>query len=133
MRTIMKWVALVVLTLPIHLVLVLALIGVPKPPAITAEGIGRVGWRPVLDDAARLTVEMCTPTESATSCIFMGLRAWVPLRKKPCCRFTISLAMRWIVFCRWWMDSMNHFADSILRLRNSAIFGSSLASFSIRR
>ena len=54
MRTIMKWVALVVLTLPIHLVLVLALIGVPKPPAITAEGVGRVGWRPVLDNVGQL-------------------------------------------------------------------------------
>ncbi len=54
MRTIMKWVALVVLTLPIHLVLVLALIGVPKPPAITAEGVGRVGWRPVFDNVGQL-------------------------------------------------------------------------------
>ena len=54
MRTIMKWVALVVATLPIHLMLVLAFIGVPKPPAITAEGIGRVGWRPVLDNAGQL-------------------------------------------------------------------------------
>ena len=54
MPRIMKWVALVLVTLPIHLVLVLAFVGVPKPPAITAEGIGRVGWRPVLDDAGRL-------------------------------------------------------------------------------
>ena len=53
MRTTMKWVALIVVTLPIHLVLVLAFIGVPKPPAITAEGIGRVGWRPVLDNAGQ--------------------------------------------------------------------------------
>jgi dienelactone hydrolase len=50
----MKWVALIVVTLPIHLVLVLALIGVPKPPAITAEGVGRVGWRPVLDNVGQL-------------------------------------------------------------------------------
>ena len=40
MRRTMKWVALVLVTLPIHLVLALAFIGVPKPPAITAEGIG---------------------------------------------------------------------------------------------
>ena len=51
MPRIMKWVALVVATLPIHVVLVLAYIGVPKPPAITAEGVGRVGWRPVFDNA----------------------------------------------------------------------------------
>ncbi len=50
----MKWIALAVATLPVHLVLVLALIGVPKPPAISAKGIGRVGWRPVLDDAGQL-------------------------------------------------------------------------------
>jgi dipeptidyl aminopeptidase/acylaminoacyl peptidase len=54
MGSIMKWVALVLVTLPVHLVLVLALIGVPKPPAITAEGVGRVGWRPVLDNAGQL-------------------------------------------------------------------------------
>ena len=54
MRTSIKWVALVVLTLPIHLVLVLAFIGVPRPPAISAEGVGRVGWRPVLDNAGQL-------------------------------------------------------------------------------
>jgi len=54
MWTSMKWVALVVLALPIHLVLVLAFIGVPRPPAITAEGVGRVGWRPVLDNAGQL-------------------------------------------------------------------------------
>ena len=54
MRSIMKWAGLVVVMLPIHLVIVLAVIGVPRPPAITAEGVGRVGWRPVLDDAGRL-------------------------------------------------------------------------------
>ena len=54
MRRIMKCAALVVLTLPIHAVLVLAYIGVPKPPAITAEGLGRVGWRPVFDNAGQL-------------------------------------------------------------------------------
>ena len=54
MLRIMKWVALVVLALPIHLVLVLAYTGVPRPPAITAEGVGRVGWRPVLDNAGQL-------------------------------------------------------------------------------
>ncbi len=54
MRKTMKWVALVVVTLPIHLVIVLAFIGVPKPPAITAEGVERVAWGPVLDDAGKL-------------------------------------------------------------------------------
>ncbi len=54
MRTIMKWVALVVVTLPINLVLVLAFTGVPKPPAITAEGVGRVAWGPVFDNAGQL-------------------------------------------------------------------------------
>ena len=53
MRTSMKWIALVVATLPIHLVLLLAFIGVPKPPAITAEGVGRVGWQPVFDNAGQ--------------------------------------------------------------------------------
>ncbi len=50
----MKWAGLVLVMLPIHLVLVLAVIGVPKPPAITAEGVGRVAWGPVLDDAGEL-------------------------------------------------------------------------------
>jgi dipeptidyl aminopeptidase/acylaminoacyl peptidase len=54
MRKTMKWVALVVVTLPIHLVMVLAFMGVPKPPAITAEGVERVAWGPVLDDAGKL-------------------------------------------------------------------------------
>ena len=54
MRKTMKWVALFVVTLPIHLVVVLAVIGVPRPPAITAEGVGRVAWGPVLDDAGKL-------------------------------------------------------------------------------
>jgi dipeptidyl aminopeptidase/acylaminoacyl peptidase len=54
MPRIMRWLALVVLTLPIHLVVVLAFTGVPKPPMITAEGVGRVGWQPVLDDASKI-------------------------------------------------------------------------------
>ena len=54
MPRIMKWVALVIVTLPIHLVLVLAFTGVPKPPMITAEGIGRVGWQPVFGNAGQL-------------------------------------------------------------------------------
>jgi len=51
MRKNMKRVALVLATLPIHLVVFLAITGVPKPPAITAEGVARVAWGPVLDDA----------------------------------------------------------------------------------
>ena len=54
MRKIMKWALLVVATLPIHVVLVLAIIGVPKPPTITAEGIGRVAWTPVSRALERL-------------------------------------------------------------------------------
>ena len=54
MRKTLKWVALFVVMLPVHLILVLAVTGVPRPPAITAEGVGRVAWGPVLDDAARL-------------------------------------------------------------------------------
>ncbi|MCZ6825063.1 MAG: prolyl oligopeptidase family serine peptidase, partial [Gemmatimonadetes bacterium] len=54
MRKTMKWVALFLVTLPIHLVIVLAVIGVPRPPAITAESIGRVAWGPVLADAGEL-------------------------------------------------------------------------------
>ena len=54
MRRIMKWGALGLVTLPIHLVLVLAFIGVPRPPAITAESVGRVAWGPVLDNAGQL-------------------------------------------------------------------------------
>ena len=51
MRKNMKRVALVLATLPIHLVVFVAITGVPKPPAITAEGVARVAWGPVLDDA----------------------------------------------------------------------------------
>ena len=54
MRKAMKWVVLFLVTLPIHLVVVLAVIGVPRPPAITADGVGRVAWGPVLEDAGQL-------------------------------------------------------------------------------
>ncbi len=54
MRRTMKWVALIVVTVPINLAILLAFTGVPKPPAITAEGVVRVGWRPVLDNAEQL-------------------------------------------------------------------------------
>ena len=54
MRSIMKVIAFLAVALPMNLVVVLAFTGVPKPPAITAEGVGRVGWRPVLDDAEQL-------------------------------------------------------------------------------
>ena len=68
MRGIMKWVALVLVTLPVHLVVALAITGVPKPPAITAESVGRVAWGPVLDDAGELW-------ESRRS---KSLVAWMP-------------------------------------------------------
>ena len=54
MRTFLKCVALVVVMMPISLVLLLAFTGVPKPPAITTEGVGRVAWLPVLDNADQL-------------------------------------------------------------------------------
>ena len=47
MRKTLKWVALFVVMLPVHLIVVLAVTGVPRPPAITAEGVGRVAWGPV--------------------------------------------------------------------------------------
>ena len=54
MGSILKWVALAAMTLPVHAVLLLAFMWAPRPPAITAEGVGRVGWQPVLDDAGRI-------------------------------------------------------------------------------
>jgi dipeptidyl aminopeptidase/acylaminoacyl peptidase len=54
MRRICQMAAILLLTLPVHLVVVLCVVGVPKPPAITAEGVGRVGWRPVIEDAGHL-------------------------------------------------------------------------------
>ena len=72
-----------------------------------------------LPDVARLTVEMCTRTSSAMSCIFIGFRCCTPWRRKPSCRRTTSVATRSIVFCRWCSASMNHLAASILRRRYS--------------
>ena len=46
-----EWVGLLVLTLPIHLMVVLAITGVPKPPALTTESVGRVSWGPLLASA----------------------------------------------------------------------------------
>jgi dipeptidyl aminopeptidase/acylaminoacyl peptidase len=54
MRRAVRWIAIAALIAPVHLVVVLAVIGVPKPPAITAEHVGRVGWRPLLDNAGQL-------------------------------------------------------------------------------
>lgn len=54
MRKVWRLGALAVLTLPVHVVFVLALTGVPRPPAVTAEDVGRVGWAPVLADAEQL-------------------------------------------------------------------------------
>ncbi|HEX9887038.1 MAG TPA: alpha/beta fold hydrolase [Longimicrobiales bacterium] len=49
----LKW-WLLALALPVHVVVLLAVTGVPRPPALTVEGVGRVGWTPLLEDAARL-------------------------------------------------------------------------------
>jgi dipeptidyl aminopeptidase/acylaminoacyl peptidase len=54
MRRWVKLAAIVLLSLPVHVVVGLALLGVPKPPAITAEDVGRVGWGPVFDNAEQL-------------------------------------------------------------------------------
>lgn len=54
MRRFVKLGTLALLTLPLHLVVFLAVIGVPRPPAISGEGMERVGWAPVLQDAAQL-------------------------------------------------------------------------------
>jgi dipeptidyl aminopeptidase/acylaminoacyl peptidase len=54
MRRWLRCCALFVVVLPVNVVLVLALTGVPRPPAITAEGVWRVAWRPVLDEAGPL-------------------------------------------------------------------------------
>jgi dipeptidyl aminopeptidase/acylaminoacyl peptidase len=54
MRKIGKWLGLVALTLPIHAVIALAVTGVPKPPALTTESVGRVAWGPLLANAGDL-------------------------------------------------------------------------------
>lgn len=54
MRRTLKLGALAAITLPLHLLVILAVVGVPRPPAITAENVGRVGWGPVLDNADQL-------------------------------------------------------------------------------
>ena len=68
MRKVLKWAALFALTLPIHLVVVLAITGFPKPPALTTESVGRVAWTPVLQDAKKLL--------SSTGSL--GLVTWMP-------------------------------------------------------
>ena len=54
MRKIVKLAALVALTLPIHLVILLAITGVPKPPALKTESVGRVAWAPLLENAGQM-------------------------------------------------------------------------------
>lgn len=68
MRKVLKWAALFALTLPIHLVVVLAITGFPKPPALTTESVRRVAWTPVLQDAKKLL--------SSTGSL--GLVTWMP-------------------------------------------------------
>lgn len=46
--------ALAVATLPLHLLMILAVMGVPRPPAVSVENVGRVGWGPVLASAGDL-------------------------------------------------------------------------------
>lgn len=53
-RRFWKLLALGVLTLPIHVAVGLAVIGVPRPPAVTVEGVQRIAWGPVLDNAGQL-------------------------------------------------------------------------------
>lgn len=54
MRRSVKFGLLMILTLPLHLIVALAIVGVPRPPAVTVEGGERVGWQPVLDNAGHL-------------------------------------------------------------------------------
>ena len=49
-RRVMKWSAISFASLLVLVVGILAIVGVPKPPTITKEGLGRVGWAPVIDN-----------------------------------------------------------------------------------
>src|SRR3990172_6649664 len=65
---------------------------------------------------ARLTVETCTPTISATSCILSVRRPGTPSSKKFLCNSTILQAILYNVLLLCSMASMSHFADSIFFL-----------------
>jgi len=54
MRKIAVGLALVALAIPLHLAVVLAITGVPKPPAITEESVGRVGWRLLFENVEEM-------------------------------------------------------------------------------
>jgi len=49
-RRVLKWSALSFVGVLVLVVGLLAIVGFPKPPTITKEGLGRVGWAPVLDN-----------------------------------------------------------------------------------
>ncbi|MBT8335462.1 MAG: prolyl oligopeptidase family serine peptidase [Gemmatimonadetes bacterium] len=53
-NTVLKWGLVGVLTLAILGVGLLGALGVPKPPTITKEGLGRVGWSPVLNNLGEI-------------------------------------------------------------------------------
>ncbi len=63
-----RWIGLFLLTVPVHLVIALALTGVPKPPALATESVGRVAWGPLFTDAGEIW-------ESRAS---QSLVAWMP-------------------------------------------------------
>ena len=80
------------------------------PPAVFSPGVKKylssktpTGVCMYLLATVRLTVVSWTPTRSATSAMVIGRRAETPCSRKACCAATISLAIRWIVFWRWWM------------------------------
>ena len=53
-RKLLKWAAVSVVALIVLVFGILAFTGVPKPPTVTAEGVGRVGWKPILDNLGQL-------------------------------------------------------------------------------
>jgi len=49
-----KWAVIIALTVSLHTVVFLAITGVPKPPALTTEHVGRVAWAPLLKNAGQM-------------------------------------------------------------------------------
>lgn len=68
--------ALAVITLPLHVLAILAVTGVPRPPAVTAENVGRVGWGPVLESAGDLWEARTSRSFAAFMPGYDGLLVW---------------------------------------------------------
>ena len=82
-----------------------------------------------LPATARLTVEMCTPTSSAISCMRSGLSASAPRSRKPRWCSKTAFAIRERVDSRCAMASISQLAASSRFLANSR--SSFVPSFSI--